>query len=35
MNAGWIVLAVIGAIILIGFIMMFPEIRRYLHIDRM
>lgn len=35
MAPGYIVLIVIGALIVIGFLMLFPEIRRYLHIKRM
>jgi hypothetical protein len=35
MNALWIILAVIGALILIGAICMAPEIARYLKIRKM
>jgi hypothetical protein len=35
MNTGYIILAVIGAIIIIGVILMIPELRRYFRIRKM
>jgi hypothetical protein len=35
MNATLIVLGVIGVLVLIGFIMMIPELRRYFRIRKM
>jgi hypothetical protein len=35
MNAGWIVLIVIGGLVLLGVALMFPELRRYFRIRRM